>query len=266
MLISKKIYDNNEITGRIYLQLCNLFIEPILNDQKDYFWDYAFCIMHKLNATQYHMMNYIAIEKEEYDRTQKLANKGKYEMKEQLELIFELEAFLFQVKSSLDMLVKLLIPIVGKDIVKTQTYGDKGEHLIKGLTQYKNKKGVNIKAIDNLIELITNDKDSWLKTTVEIRDELNHTRGLKDYGFTLLELPNGKYAVIKPKFMGFNTIGFMKMVYSNNIEYHQDFIALALAIKAPTCFSLIPCDREFARVNLGDQKGYVKWAWGMKSQ
>jgi hypothetical protein len=264
MLVPKKIYNNDEITGRIYLQLCNLFIEPILDKEKDCFFDYAFCVMHKLNATKYHLLDYIRIEKNEYDRIQKLVNKGKCEMKEQLDLIFEFEAFLYQVKSSLDMLVKLLPPILGKGIVKTQTYGDKGEHLIKGLTQYKNKKGVNVNAVDNLIELIRSDKDSWLQTTIEFRDELNHHKGLKDYGFTLKSLPNGKYAVVKPKFNGFNTVDFMKLIYSNNIEYHQDFIALALAIKLPECFTLIPCDREHARTNLGDQNGYVKWSWGMK--
>jgi hypothetical protein len=258
-----KLYENDEISGRIFGQICNLFIEPILSDQKVFFYDYAFAIMHKLNATKYHLNNYKRIEKEQYERALQAFKKKKFELREALELIFELEVFLYQIKSSLDMLIKLMIPIVGKDVVSTKTYGNKGEDLIKGLMQYKKKKDVKVEAVDQLIELIRSDKDSWLEKVVSYRDELNHFKGLRNYQFEPLNLPNGEITVVKPSFKKINTVQFMTVAYTNNLEFHQDFLSCALEIKAPKGFILIPQDPEKAKKEFEDAGKYIKWAWGL---
>lgn len=217
----RKLYSNCEIGGSIYLQMCNLDIEFILKDQRENFLDSILAIMHKLHATKYHLNNYITIEKEQLQQFKTSFGKGDYTTREALELIYELEAFLFQVKSSLDMMVKLLIPIVGKNIVHTKTFGDKGKKVIKGLEKFKEKSGVNVAAVSSLIELIKSDKDSWLEQVVNIRDELNHIRGLRDYAFEPVKLPNGKLGIQKPRFKNMDTVDFMKLVYSNNLGFHR---------------------------------------------
>lgn len=157
------MWDDDEISGRIYLQLCNLFPETFLFDQKDKFLNHAFSVMHKLTATKYHRDNYKRIEKSQYEEAKRKFKKQAIETREAFELIFELEAFLYQVKSSLDMLIKLLIPIIGDGIVRTKTYSNKGDDLIKSLTQYKKKKEVHIEMVDNLTNLVKVHKEGWLE-------------------------------------------------------------------------------------------------------
>ena len=64
------------------------------------------------------------------------------------------------------MFVKLMIPILGKNIVKTTTFADKGNRLIKGLNQYKEKKDSNPEAVDNLISLLNYHKTNWLEKAI----------------------------------------------------------------------------------------------------
>ncbi len=66
-----KLWDDEEIGGRIYLQLCNLFPEAFLSDQKDKFFFHAFSVMHKLTATKYHLDNYKRIEKIQYEESKR---------------------------------------------------------------------------------------------------------------------------------------------------------------------------------------------------
>jgi len=136
--------EDEEIGGRIYLQMCALFFDALLAEDKERFMLHAISVMHKLAATKYHLNNYQRIERQHYENARRTFKKNPHKTREAFELIFELEAFVFQIKSSLDMLVKLVDPVVGPDIIKTRTYSNEGDDLIKGLEQYKKKKGVNI--------------------------------------------------------------------------------------------------------------------------
>lgn len=260
----KKLWDDDEIGGRIYLQICNLFPEALLKNEKDRFFKHAFTVMHKLTATKYHIKNYQRIENEQFNHFKKAFKKDPGHTREAFELIFELEAFLFQIKSSLDMLVKLMNPVLGEGIVRTHTYSNKGDDLVKGLTQYKNKNGVKVSAVDDLIGLIKEDKQVWIDRVIQIRDRLNHVEGLSDYHFTPAKLPNGEIVPLKPKFDGTDTLKFMKTIYENNLGYHQDFMCLALAVIAPG-LCLVP--EETTRMNqaFGNHNSaqFVKWGWGM---
>ncbi len=259
-----KLWNDEEIGGRIYIQLCNLFPDPLLADQKEKFFSHAFSVMHKLTATKYHLDNYERTEKNQYEDARRKFKKNPNQTREAFELIFELEAFLFQIKSSLDMLIKLLIPIVGEGIVRTTTYSNEGDDLIKGLNQYKKKTGVHIPMIDQLITLAETNKHGWLKATVDMRDELNHRQGLRDYKFLPVKLPSGEIIAKKPKFKDFNTLDMMKTIHSNNLIFQQDFMSIALAIKAGPAFILM--QENPARVQgIFNHKSakYVRWCWGL---
>jgi hypothetical protein len=220
--------------------------------------------MHKLTATKYHLDNYERLERQQYEQARRQFKRDPNSTREAFELIFELEAFLFQVKSSLDMLVKLLIPILGKDVVGTRTYKDEGNQLIKGLTRFKNRPGSNADAINALIALIETNRDAWLRTVVQMRDELNHVKGLSDYRFIPVRSPNGDVGVQKPQFRGKETLDFMRFVYQKNLEYPQDFMVFALAVKAWPGLGVGPEDQ--ARVQAVfkcEAAKYVKWCWRM---
>lgn len=260
--IKVKLWNDEEIGGRIYAQLCHLFPEAILSGQKDRFFQHAFTAMQKLFGTKYHFKNYKRLEAEQYKQAKNQFKNNPHETREAIELIFEIEAFLFQIKSSLDMLVKLLRPTLGNGVVRTQTYSNKGDDLIKGLTQYKNNKNANKEFVENLILLIEDHKETWIKKSVELRDELNHDKGLRDYKFIPRVLPNGEVAVIKPRFKNVETLGFLKTVYSNNLIFHQDFMALSLALKAPPFMFLGHEDQKHVSEMYGKKIGkYIKFCW-----
>lgn len=262
--IKVNLYNDAEIGGRIYAQLCHLFPDALLSDQKDRFFQHTFHVMHKLMATKYHLENYKKIEEAQYLQAKQQFKKNPHETREALELIFEIEAFLFQIKSSLDMLVKLLRPAIGDKVVKTKTYSDKGDDLINGLNQYKKKKGVNTVAVDNLIYLIEDHKKTWISKVITLRDELNHDKGLREYKFMPRRLPNGEVVVIKPTLKKMNTLDFLKQVYSNNLIFHQDFMVLSLALTSPSQMFLDKEDPQIAIGMYGEKVGkYIVFCWRM---
>lgn len=259
------LYDNNEITGKIYVQTQALFLDAVLGfskGDKDLFFEYILAVMHKLHATRYHLGNYEMFEKMEYEE---VSTRDIDETRECLELISEVEAFLFQVKSSLDMLVKLLDAVLGKGIVRTQTYIKYGEKLIKGLEQYKQSNGANKKAVDALIYLITADKEDWIKTTIGWRNELNHIKGLRGYVFKKVIDSDGKIVIEKPTFKNKEVLPLLRTIYENNLNYHQDFIAYVVMLKLPSAFNLIPADKSKAVQEFGDLGEFVKWNLGFNA-
>ena len=95
----------------------------------------------------------------------------------------------------------------------TRTFGNKGNKLITRLTQYKKKSGVKVEVVDDLISVIEEGRDSWLKTTVDLRDRFNHDKALQGYKFLPVRLPNGDIAVQKPAFEGYETVPMMDLIY-----------------------------------------------------
>jgi DNA-binding ferritin-like protein (Dps family) len=203
------------------------------------------------------------IENRELKSAQRRFKKHPNETREAFELIFEVEAFLFQVKSSLDMLVKLLNPIIGSGFVRTKTYEKKGESIIKGLEQLKKKKNTRKEEIDQLIELIRSDKDSWIETVVDYRDELNHFKGLNDFKFIPRQIDYNQIIAERPRFKGYEVVSFMETIYRNNIEFSHDFVCVALSIRMPTCIYLETDTEENALQYFGNipSAKFVKYCW-----
>lgn len=259
-----KLWSDEELCGRIYCQVMNLSVDATLGAQKERFLDHAFDAMHKLSATRYHLDNYIRIERQHAERLRRIFKKHPGQREEAFELIYELEAFLFQVKSSLDMLVKLIDPVIGDRTVRTQTFGDKGDAVVKGLEQYKKRNDANTRAADDLISVVKDDKDAWLARVVALRDTVAHFKGLRHYQFEPVRLPDGGVGVQPPRFNGVDTVGFMRLAYANNIAFHQDFMCLTLALKVPGLV-LVRADANQMANQYGKYGKHVRWGWGMKN-
>jgi hypothetical protein len=257
----KRLWADKEIAGRMYLQLVHLFPQPLLQDQKDRFLKHAFAAMHKLTAMKYHVDNYERIEEEQYKESLEIFQKSQTERREAFELIFELEAFLFQMKSSLDMLVKLLIPAIGPGLVKTHTYENAGNSLLKGLRQYAKGKKANKQAVEHLCYVIEVHRDGWLEKAVALRDEINHIQGVNNYHFSPLTLSDGKVDAERPRFKGIETLEFIRLIYHNALVFHQDFMVYTLALKSPPVFVLAPQDPKSAEEMFPGYGQYIRFCW-----
>lgn len=257
------MWEDDEITGRIGIQLQHLFAQELLSDQKDRFYTHAFSVMHKLSALKYHLKNYERIESAQYQLARVLFEKYPHKTREAFELIFEAEAFLFQVKSALDMLVKLVDPVIGDHRVKTHTFANDGDDLIKGLRQYTKQNGVNVNGVEDLIKVIELHQEGWIRKAIELRDEFNHVKGLNDYMFLPKKLPSGEVIPVKPTLKGIGTLKFFKVIYSNSAVFHQDFMVYSLALKAPAALFLAPEDEQRAIEQWKHFGKYVKFCWGM---
>jgi len=205
-----KLWTDEELCGRIYVQASHLFAAEILGDVKEAFFEHVFSAMHKIAATKYHLDNYARLEQKHADAARRLFKKNPTYREEAFELIFELEAFLLQIKSSLDMLVKLVGPVLGPGTVRTHTYSDEGDSLVKGLEQYKKRNNANLEAADNLIRLVKADKDDWIARVVAMRDTIAHYKGVRRYQFEPVQLADGRIGVRAPRFMATDTCGFRK--------------------------------------------------------
>lgn len=217
--------------------------------------------MHKLHATRYHVENYRLIEEAHQTASLERFKSGDLGTQECLDLIFELEAFLFQIKSSLDMLVKLMIPVLGNR-VKTQTFAAKGDTLVRGLQQYLKDKSAQQEKVQDFIDMLTWSKGDWLANVIDIRDELNHHRGLTKYWFSPSQSESGEIIAVAPKFRDLDTFEFMKDTYGRNLLFHQDFACLALALVSPKPFILMEETRDFAVKEYGEYSFCIKWTWG----
>jgi len=98
----------------------------------------------KLSALRYHAKRFEELQNQRRDeierdeRMKAIVKRGL--LVAEKEMIFEFEAFMFQAKSTLDVLVKLFVPVFGTKQTDISTYGRAGEKVITYLQQLKHNK------------------------------------------------------------------------------------------------------------------------------
>jgi len=142
----------------------------------------------KLNSLRYHQRRYQELQKVRLKEIGESATLLKALQKGikvcELEMLYEMESFFLQYKSSLDMLVKILCPVTGLSAGTLSSYGKFGERLVKRLKKFKktNHK-LTVGRIDWLIEEIEKAKSPWLESIITIRDTYSHYRTEINFGF-----------------------------------------------------------------------------------
>ena len=88
------------------------------------------------------------------------------------ELFLELDEFLVQLKSTLDYLVKIPIPILGRAHWNLRRFGNEGEDLRRVLERNTPKE--HREWAEGVIAQLIDRHKPWLQTAIGLRDELNH--------------------------------------------------------------------------------------------
>lgn len=241
-----------EIDGRIFMQSQLLLpqgdnsvlskILPIL----------VFDVSHKLRAMLYHKSNYLKIENSVILQS---AEKGEQKARIPHELFFEFEAFLFQTKSALDITIKILKHLF-PETFKVATFENQGLKLISNLEAYKkqipkqlakkikNAERLNLAVkyrtltIDHIIQLLQDDRSSWLCKAIDNRDTVSHYRGSFNLSEYSIEKTGNEINVALPKILDVHAMDFLENTYKNCIEFIQDFICLFIELWLPPMFCI----------------------------
>lgn len=266
----KQLWNDEEVNGRIYLQYCLLSEGISLEDsKKQEILKVLMNCMTKLSAVKYHFNNYSHKEKEKQLKITGMIKKNRIPdvIHEEYDLIFEIETFLFQVKSSLDLLVKILCPILDRKPGQISSFGDYGQKIINTLENISYKK-YDKERVNMLINLLNEDK-TWIKYITDLRDKVSHYEALKDINFTIGTLPNSNPYVIRPKLKGTHILEILETISYNLLTFHQDFLGLALQLtfkKIIVLRFINDLDMEELNKTYGKYSKYLKWSLGMNSR
>lgn len=165
--------------------------------------------LHKVIGVRYCLLlieNEIAnklSKKEIKNYSEMIANKmcNQAELKNEV-LIYETEAFLFQVKSSLDILVQLLKYVPGYEYLDSKRDFD-SESFIFDKKNKKEKENTVNKMIENKDTAIGNffvqQTDEWIRELNDMRNIIAHRSGL--VGFTSFVFDSGSEQIIDPQIL-----------------------------------------------------------------
>jgi hypothetical protein len=145
------------------------------------------------------------------------------------DLFMEFDEFLVQVKSTLDYLVKIPIPIFGKNRWPLVTFGEKGDRIRKLLRNLPKQYHANAAAINT--RLLQTHKD-WLHLVIEARDKQNHfiDGGIPFEYFGVFWDRSKPIAVIHtPRWSeDMSVTEFMDIIWSNLFRFCERFVGYFL--------------------------------------
>jgi len=164
------------------------------------------------------------------------------------DLFLEFDGFLVQVKSTLDYLVKVPQPIVGRKHWSLATFGEKGDKVVKALANLPKQFQSRAKRFD--IALVKQQKP-WLQDTIDARDKINHfLDGGVDYRVFCVfkDLTTGSVHV--PMWSPDQTVlEFMTITWSNLFRLCEDFFGLFLSLRLPDHLSVFRDNEPFPSSN-----------------
>jgi len=228
---------HKEINSRIFLQAQHL--SPILNfgQKKEYsIISQTLDVTLKLQAMVYHIENYKVLDNQYLNDAVDNFHEFPNTINNCCSLIYELEAFLFQLKSALDMAIKVtgeLLP----NYFKSKTFGNNGEHFINNLEKYKEVRVDRSELIEHIIEMVKDDQIKWLKESVELRNTISHYKSIRFFAYKISR-DNGQIIVKKPKILNKDPILFMENAFRNCMEFIQDLISFSIILFLPQPFVL----------------------------
>jgi len=198
------------------------------NDDKQDFVKRINDVDHKLHAVKYHLNNY---EQAESDKVKELSKNymppaGVQMVIEEPRLIYEIEAFLFQTKSCLDVLSWVLKPAFGFTYC---SFGDKGDDTVK---QLKNNCPAKLATYaEKIIRLIEDAQDAWLVELIKMQDQVTHYSRLEGFNCFMEDpyigggIANIHYPTMPNKQ---RVLDYCQNVWKLLLSFCEDFLKLTL--------------------------------------
>lgn len=146
----------------------------LTDDERQHLLQNLVLLGHKLASVWIHLDRYQTVEDRliaEAEQTVLDPSSEVWEVAHSQDLFLEFDEFLVQVKSSLDYLVKIPVPILGAKRWSLSTFGDKGEKVVQALRRNVPKPKQHL--AEGIIGFLKNHRP-WLEDAIRARDGLNH--------------------------------------------------------------------------------------------
>ena len=178
--VISQIFDDPTSEGVINLRIVRTLYEisgftTLTKEERERFLRLLLLVGKKLVATWRHLDRFQNIQDDLVTRFQNRPpiDPGRpIEIDTGQDLFIEFDEFLVQIKSSLDYLVKVPTAILGKGVWSLETFGEKGQKVLRALDRNLPRKfQVHAKGIK---ELILDKHLPWLEWAISLRDSLNH--------------------------------------------------------------------------------------------
>lgn len=250
-----------EINARIFLQTQHL--SPILGlstENNSKVFATTLDVTLKLMAMVYHIGNYTNLDKYYHNEAIESFKECPTTINNCCSLIYELEAYLFQLKSALDMAIKVLGILLPNNF-KTKTFGKNGEYFIKNLESFKTLRNERSELIDSIIEMVKNDQNNWLKETIELRNTISHYNSIGLFAYKVRE-EDGQIMVEKPKVLKHDPLFFMEKTFFQCMDFIQDLISFSIILYLPPVFMLANPNVPASWHDEGIGK-YIKYSLGI---
>jgi hypothetical protein len=231
---SVKVFDDPTPNGQINMRLIAapvmaLDATRLTQQQKEHLLRLLILCGKKLAAVYKHLQAYSRIEDELLARVQTDpgTGDGHIYLEQAQDLMIEFNEFLVQVKSSLDYLVKIPLPILGPRVWSVQTFGEKGEKVARALKQ-------NLPSSDRsharfLADHVIKKNQPWLVAVIEARDQFNHLIGAplvaeRFMVFAAKSKESGLLEVRRPMWSPDQSArAFMDVVWVNLVRFFETF-------------------------------------------
>ena len=155
------------------------------------------------------------------------------------ELYEEFDVFSVQIKSTLDHLVQIMRPVLGRNKWTMYSFGDKGERVLASLQRNTSKHHAgHVRMMEH--QLFNETNRSWLTLIIDARDRVNHGMegGMKIERFAVYRDAAG--IVHLPMWNDQQRLAdAMVTVWENVFRYVEDFIVLAINFRLKPEFSLV---------------------------
>ena len=232
--VHKKVFEDptpNGIINLRYVQhsLTLALATTLTDDEQEQFFRIVLFVGKKLVSVWKHKVAFQRIE-EELLRECKPRDKSSpvFTIETSQELFLEFDEFLVQVKSALDYLVKIPVPILGRKTWSLRTFGGKGEDVLKVLRRNLGKS--QKPQVDGIQKILFDKSRDWLQATIHARDKINHyiDGGISFEDFAVFCHPETG-AVHRPMWSADQTVSaFLDVIWANLFRFAEDFTAMFL--------------------------------------
>ncbi len=193
-------------------------------EEKNDFVDLVLLIARKMLSVWKHLQAYHAEEKRLLD---KFKNDPTAARAHSQELFEEFDVFVVQIKSTLDHLVKVMRPMLGKKWTM-YTFADKGVGVLNSLQRNTSKHHAG--RVKMMERFVFNQRNmEWLESEIETRDKANHCLGggMKIEHFAVYRMPDDTVSL--PMWTAEQRLSqAMDIYWENFFGLVEDFIMIAL--------------------------------------